>query len=306
MAANSQIGWTDHTFNFWWGCTKVSEECRHCYIEAIMKRAGIAAPFGGPIRTKNWSTPLRWHRKAARDRVRRRVFTCSMSDFFHPGADAWRAEAWQLIAECRNLDWLILTKRPEQVSTCLPSDWGGQGYRHVWLGVTCGHSDSYERVSRLIEIPAAVRFVSAEPLLGPLDLRAYLPQIDWVITGCEQAARKKRRVMKLDWVRDIDRQCQQTDTAHFFKQYYQDERGTPCTDGVLDGVVRQDFPRQRQLVVGPRRTRKRKLVDIVKQLLGDCSIVTEGERVRAWQKLTGLSRARYYYYLATALEELGW
>ena len=116
MAENSGIGWTDHTMNFWWGCHKVSEECLFCYIDAFMRWQG-KQPFRGPIRTSNsnWKKPWTWDRKAGRTSLRFRVFTCSMSDFFHPGADAWRAEAWQVIRQCPNLDWLILTKRPELI-----------------------------------------------------------------------------------------------------------------------------------------------------------------------------------------------
>lgn len=86
MAENSKIGWTDHTHNFWQGCEKVSTECKHCYIDGIMRRAG-REPFKGPMRTKNWSPPHRWQRQAVEQDRRFRVFTCSMSDFFHPGAD---------------------------------------------------------------------------------------------------------------------------------------------------------------------------------------------------------------------------
>ncbi|QEG36225.1 DUF5131 family protein [Bythopirellula goksoeyrii] len=242
MAEKSGIGWTHHTFNPWWGCEKVSEECRYCYIGAIMKRAGIKHPFAGPRRTKTWEIPLRWNRKAQDASIRRRVFTCSMSDFFHAEADAWRRDIWKLIRECEALDWLILTKRSERITECLPADWGMAGYSNVWLGVTCGHPQSYYRIADLLKIPARVKFISAEPLLGSLDLHHYLSGIDWVITGCEQAAKGTRRPMDLGWVRDINQQCLETNTAHYFKQYYDQERGTPLTNGLIDGVVCQNFP----------------------------------------------------------------
>ncbi len=91
-----------------------------------MKRAG-REPFNGPTRTKTWSQPSRWQRQAIEQERRFRVFTCSMSDFFHPGADKWREEAWQVIKECDQLDWLVLTKRPELIRNRLPDDWG-DGY----------------------------------------------------------------------------------------------------------------------------------------------------------------------------------
>lgn len=240
MAQDSKIGWTDHTQNFWWGCHKVSQECRFCYIASIMKRGGYE-PFQGPMRTKSWSNPLRWDRAAEREGRRARVFTCSMSDFFHPGADQWRAEAWEIIRECRNLDWLILSKRPERIFAQLPPDWG-DGYPNVWLGVTAGCSSSLSRVDTLVSIPAAVRFVSAEPLLERIDLRPYLSKLDWVITGCERARKGERRLMNLDWVREIDRHCRDFGVNHFFKQYYIDDAGVPCEDGRLDGIIRQSWP----------------------------------------------------------------
>jgi protein gp37 len=243
VAENSSIGWTDHTHNFWMGCNKVSAECRHCYIEPIMKRAG-REPFEGPMRTKDWSKPSRWDRKAAEAGKRHRVFTCSMSDFFHEGADAWRPDAWKLIKACTHLDWLVLTKRPELVRDRLPDDWGA-GYPNVWLGVTCGCSKSLDRLRILRELPAAVKFVSAEPLLERMDFRPNLGWLDWVITGCENAANGKRQPMNIDWVRDIDRQCKVAGKPHFFKQAYENERGRPNEKPLLDGVLVQDIPSSR-------------------------------------------------------------
>jgi protein gp37 len=164
-----------------------------------------------------------------------------MSDFFHNGADEWRPEAWNVIRECNQLDWLIVTKRPELVADRLPADWD-DGYANVWLGVTCGIEDSLSRVEILKSLPARVRFISAEPLLGPIDLAPYLKDggIDWVISGCESAAKDKRRPMEMDWVRDIDRQCREANVAHFFKQRYEGTR--LVYDGVIDGEVRQEFP----------------------------------------------------------------
>lgn len=238
MAENSNIGWTDHTMNFWWGCERVSAECALCYIGPIMRRAG-KGPFSGPIRTRDWSKPRKWQRKAERLGRRLKIFTCSMSDFFHPGADEWRDEAWAVIRDCPGLDWLILTKRPERIADRLPADWG-DGYSHVWLGVTVGVRSTLPRVPALKRIPARRRFISAEPLLERLDFRLHLRGIDWMITGCEQAGKPKRRPMEIDWVRDIDRQCRALGIPHFFKQRY--ENGRITHDGLLDGEVRQAWP----------------------------------------------------------------
>lgn len=205
-----------------------------------MRRGGFE-PFNGPMRTKNWDNPLKWQRQAERSGKRLRVFTCSMSDYFHPAADDWRDEAWSLIQKCDMLDWLILTKRPELVRERLPHDWYG-GYANVWLGVTAGCRESLQRIDILSDIPTAIRFVSAEPLLERLVLTRYLAEIDWVITGCERAKKGKRRLMDVDWVRDIDEQCLAAGVPHFFKQYYEDDTGLPREDGLLDGIRRQAWP----------------------------------------------------------------
>jgi protein gp37 len=240
MAENSKIGWTDHTQNFWQGCHKVSPECKHCYIDGILRRQG-REPFAGPIRTTStWGDPYRWEREAIATNRRLRIFTCSMSDFFHPGADGWRNEAWDTIRACHHLDWLVLTKRPELITERLPADWA-EGYPNVWLGVTCGVRASLKRVEMLQDIPASFRFVSAEPMLERIDFGPYLDgSIHWIITGCESAGVSKRRPMDIDWVRDIDRQCQKAMVAHFFKQRYEGTR--LVYDGVLDGESRQAWP----------------------------------------------------------------
>ncbi len=252
MAGNSKIGWTTHTVNFWTGCTKVSAECANCYIARPMRRRGLE-PFNGPIRTapSTWKTAYQFNREAIAMGNTVRIFTCSMSDFFHEGADEWRDDAWQVIRECDRVTWQILTKRPDRIVDCLPSDWG-DGWPHVWLGVTAGCRDSFWRLDELAKIPAVCRFISAEPLLEQLDLRPYLADYQWIISGCERAARDKRRHMDLDWVRDIDRQCREAGVAHYFKQYYATrngkEYGNPAEDCVLDGRVIAEFPEIRSPV----------------------------------------------------------
>lgn len=203
-----------------------------------MARAGIPA-FEGPIRTKNWRGPRKWNRIAGENNTRYRIFTCSMSDFFHVKADPWRDEAWDIISECQNLDWLILTKRVKQIEKRLPVDWGS-GYDNVWLGVTAGCNKSLWRLPILKEIPAKVKFVSAEPLLEAMDFTPHLKWLDWIITGCESGNKDLRRKMDMQWVRDIDKQCKKAGVAHYFKQYYS---GTSLfDDGMLDGKVVQEFP----------------------------------------------------------------
>ncbi|MHC2068128.1 DUF5131 family protein [Bremerella sp. T1] len=236
---NSKIGWTHYTWNPWWGCNKVSAACRHCYIGQIMRRSGNE-PFDGPMRTKTtWRLPFRWNRAAIGTGERLRIFTCSMSDFFHPGADKWRCEAWAIIQACQNLDWLILTKRPELIRDRLPSDWG-TGYPNVWMGVTVEDQSHIKRIDKLAKIPAAVRFVSAEPLLGPVYFGRRLRQLDWVITGCEKAAKAKRRGLENSWVRNIRDECEASGVALFHKQYYQGNK--IMFDGLIDGKIYQKWP----------------------------------------------------------------
>ena len=203
-------------------------------------------PFKGPMRTgkSTWRNAVIWNRKAQEEGNRPRVFTCSMSDFFHDGADEWREEAWEVIRSCTNLDWLVLTKRPELIRDRLPMDWGlggRNGYRNVWLGVTVESQEHIERVDLLTDIPATVRFVSAEPLLGPIEFGAErLRDLDWVITGCENANKDKRRIMDPDWVRSIRDQCDSSGVKLFHKQYYVGNQ--LAYDGLVDGVKRLDIP----------------------------------------------------------------
>ncbi len=234
----SKIGWTHHTWNPWKGCHKVSPGCLHCYIGQVLRRSGCE-PFDGPEHTQTWGDPARWNKEAIEKGTRFRVFTCSLSDFFHPGADAWRDEAWEIIRKCENLDWLILTKRPELIRDRLPSDWG-KGYPNVWLGTTIENQNQIKRLDILSKIPAVIHFASAEPLLGPVHFGRRIQKLDWVITGCERAGKDKRRAMDEDWVRSIRDECDAAGVALFHKQYY---AGTKLMfDGVIDGEVRQAWP----------------------------------------------------------------
>jgi protein gp37 len=237
MAERSTIEWTDASQNFWRGCDKVSPGCAHCYMFSGQRRFGKdpsvvvrAAPstFWAPLRSKKW----REQRAAIEATGRRmRVFTCSWGDFFHEDADTWRDEAWDVIRQCPEFDWQILTKRPENVIDRLPADWLDSGpWPHVWLGVSVENRRYVHRADLLRAIPAAVRFISAEPLLGPLVAR-WVPEgelgewvwpdgkldmdvgagldltgIDWLIAGGESGPRHRR--MDMQWVRDLRDACQ--------------------------------------------------------------------------------------------------
>ncbi len=256
MSDKTAISWTEHTWNPWRGCQKISPGCKNCYMyTAQLKRARQTRdtetwdPFR-IIRTTTWRDPLRWQRAAAAAGRTERVFTCSWSDFFIEAADGWRPEAWQIIRECRNLQFQILTKRPENIPGRLPQDWG-PGYPNVWLGVSVETQEYADaRIPLLLEIPAAIHFLSAEPLLGPIDLRDKDAQsscldpydgdakVDWVIVGGESGP--GYRPMETEWARSLRDQCKAAGVAFFFKQSAapRTEMGT-----LLDGIKIQEYPR---------------------------------------------------------------
>ncbi|MEL7656709.1 MAG: DUF5131 family protein [Bacillota bacterium] len=145
-----------------------------------------------------------------------KIFICSWSDFFHPDADSWRNEAWAIIRQNNQHIYQILTKRPERIKQCLPVDWGN-GYPHVWLGVTAETQEmADERIPILLKTKAAIRFVSIEPMLQEIDITKYLPCLDWVICGCESGSGV--RPMHENWVFFLKEQCQTFKVPFFLKQ----------------------------------------------------------------------------------------
>lgn len=226
MAKHSSIEWTHHTFNPWWGCTKVSPACKHCYAETWANRFGLnlwgsKAPrrfFG----EQHWREPYRWNQEALRTGVRQRVFCASMADVFEDrrDLDSWRAKLWTVIDETTALDWLLLTKRPECVSSIAP--WRDSWPSNVWLGTTVENQRwADKRIPSLLKNPATVRFVSCEPLLGPIDLSTWLSphtgKLDWVIAGGESG--RKARPMNPHWARLLRDQCKNAGVAFHFKQW---------------------------------------------------------------------------------------
>lgn len=225
MAKYSSIEWTNHTFNPWWGCTKVSPGCKNCYAEAFSRRVGQQVwghradrRFFGDA---HWREPLKWNAEAVRDGIHRRVFCASMADVFEHRAELTplRERLWRLIAETPALDWLLLTKRPENVSRFVP--WKDAWPSNVWAGVTAENQRwADRRIPLLLNIPAAVRFVSCEPLLGRLDLTSWLEgerHIDWVIAGGESG--HKARPMNPEWARQLRDQCGEAAVPFHFKQW---------------------------------------------------------------------------------------
>ncbi len=275
MAENTSIEWCRHTMNFWVGCTALSPACDHCYAEAWAKRTGHPELWQGERRrttAENWQKPLKWDRLAAA-RSRDRVFTNSLADFLDnqvPGR--WRDDAWHRIDQCRNLDWMILSKRPENGPKMLPGpaigapEWGA-GWPHVWMGTTVENRARKRRIDALRQIPAVVRFLSCEPLLedlGELDLTG----IHLVIVGGESGP--GARPMHPAWARSIRDQCAAAGSAFFFKQVgdwapahtidpgqgdgiYLDDDGTTMTMPLGGGYDRAGINLQGMRRVGKRR-----------------------------------------------------
>lgn len=165
MSEHTNIAWTDATWNPWHGCEKVSPGCKHCYMYREKQRYG-QDPRNVTRSKTTFRAPLKWTKPA-------RVFTCSWSDFFIEEADPWRDEAWEIIRQTPHLTYQILTKRPERMAGRLP--WTTEPWPHVWLGVSVeDQANADARIPLLLDTPAAVRFLSVEPLLAAVDLRAWL------------------------------------------------------------------------------------------------------------------------------------
>jgi protein gp37 len=165
------------------------------------------------------------------------VFTCSLSDFFHPEADIWRDEAWDVIRHCENLIWLILTKRPERIRECLPPDWNdGKRFPHVWLGVTCGARKSFGRVETLRKVPCALRFLSCEPLIEDIS-ELDLSGIGWVLCGGMSGKLSTKYPMDLRWAASLYDASQKAGVPFLFKQvsHNMTERGINALGMYLSG-----------------------------------------------------------------------
>jgi len=220
LAENSKIEWTDHTFNPWIGCQKVSPGCDHCYAETMMDHRYHRVewgPHGERIRTSpaRWREPLQWARKAKGTRPK--VFCASLADVFDNRAPAGaRDDLWALIRATPELDWMLLTKRPENIITMLPADWG-DGWSNIWLGTTCEDQAHFERRWPILRnVPAVIRFISYEPALGPLVIGDAHP--NWIICGGESGAGERTRYMDPVWARNLRVECGSKGIAFFLKQ----------------------------------------------------------------------------------------
>ena len=240
MGKGTAIEWAHHTFNPWWGCVEVSSGCDHCYARTFAHRLGLAV-WGkdAPRRhftDKHWREPLAWNRAAEKAGARARVFCASMADVFEDrrDLDASRDRLWALIAETPALDWLLLTKRPDAMRRLWP--WPQGAPPNVWAGVTVeDQARADARLPILLTIPAAVRWVSYEPSLGPIDFTPWLrcrfdhngdgdchihrtgcPRVAWVVCGGESGP--GARMFDVAWARSVIAQCRTAGAAYFGKQ----------------------------------------------------------------------------------------
>lgn len=260
MGEETAISWTRHTFNPWWGCEKIGapgeepSECDNCYAETGSIRFGWSdGGASGPalwghgserrrFGDKHWNEPLKWDREAAERGAPALVFCASYGDLFEArdDLDADRARLWELIEATPNLIWQLLTKRPEQVLRRVPRLWipgteedcsdpdcGEFPVDHfwpsnVWIGTSVGTQRSADlRIPRLLEIPAAVRFLSCEPLLGPVSITDWTlaeegSSIDWIIIGGESGP--GWRPMDLWWAEQLAAQAEAVGIPVWFKQ----------------------------------------------------------------------------------------
>jgi len=258
---NTEISWTHNTFNPWWGCSKVSPACKHCYAESLAKRFGSKGKRGLPVwgqeansdrkffDEKHWREPIKWDRLAKAEGERKRVFCASMADVFEARAelDPWRAKLWTLIGDTLNLDWLLLTKRAEEINRMQP--WATKWPSNVWMGCTAENKAEFaKRVPHLKATHAKVKFLSIEPLLedlGEIDLNG----IDWVIVGGESGHGSRR--MMPEWARSVRDQCIDEGVRFHFKQWgeYDAEGrkvGKKASGYELDGKMWREYPEARR------------------------------------------------------------
>jgi protein gp37 len=225
MAEKTGIEWTDSTFNPWIGCTKVSPGCDNCYAEALMDKRWKRVLWGSGQQRKrtsiaNWKRPLLWDHEHEAFMLehgrRRRVFCASLTDVFDNEVPLqWHNELWVLIKTTPHLNWLILTKRISNVPDMIPVDGLPP---NVWLGATMVNQSEWDRdISKLLAVNASVRFVSVEPMIGPISGGIALRSLDWVIVGGESG--HSARPIQYKWVNGLRYECEAANIAFFFKQW---------------------------------------------------------------------------------------
>ncbi|MDX2064155.1 MAG: phage Gp37/Gp68 family protein [Fimbriimonadaceae bacterium] len=234
MAGSSSIEWTEFTWNPVTGCTKVSQGCKNCYAERLSKRlvkmgaARYANGFRVTLHHDLVDLPRRWKRP-------RRVFVNSMSDLFHPEVPAEFIHAvFRTMRDCPQHVFQVLTKRGDRLrEVAAELEWSP----NIWMGVSVENSAVLHRVDALRAVPAHVRFLSCEPLIGPLD-SLDLQGIHWVIVGGESGPGSRQ--MDVEWVQAIRSRCEQSSVPFFFKQWGGVQKHR--TGRLLDGITHDGFP----------------------------------------------------------------
>ncbi len=255
MGENTKIAWCDDTFNPWWGCLKVATECKHCYAETIAK--GYGRKVWGPASTtprwllseNNWKKPLKWNKEAREAGKRSRVFCASMADVFedNPVLVESRERLWGIIEQTEWLNWLLLTKRPENILKMIPASWGGGVPDYVSVGTSAGTQETARKnIPELVKVKATVHFVSCEPQLEYVDMTPWLAQLEWIICGGESG--NSHRTFDPDWARNLQMQCQRAQVAFFFKQH--GGRYHASGGDLLDGREWKEFPTAHDRVLG--------------------------------------------------------
>jgi protein gp37 len=272
VAESTNIAWATSTFNPWIGCTKVSPGCEHCYASVSTPARALGVTWGGGQERRrtsesNWMKPLAWDRKARETGQPWRVFCGSLCDVFdNEVSRAWRRDLFTLIDATPYLTWMLLTKRIGNAAGMLHENMAAPyPWPNVWLGATVVNQDEADRdIPKLLAVPAAVRFLSIEPMLGPINLRnlhigsdtaihrewgvpskhdhldclhgALRSRVDWVIVGGESdQPGMKARTLRLEWARDIARQCKGAGVPCFVKQL--GSRPVEYVDGDYPNVV---------------------------------------------------------------------
>lgn len=258
MAEQTNISWADSTFNPVIGCMKVSAGCNNCFAENLMdtryhrvkwgqrKTETTAPSVGTRVRTSAayWRQPLTWNKHHAEFQAkhghRQRVFCASLSDVFdNQWETRWRYDLWKLIWDTPHLDWLLLTKRPENIEDMLPESWQSHAneWSHVWLGTTAEDQEAYDkRWPILCHIPARVRFISYEPAIGPLFIRD-APGLSWVICGGESG--RNYRPMDPMWPVLLKNDCCRLQIPFFMKQI---SGVKPREDQIPQHLMLRQFP----------------------------------------------------------------
>ena len=242
---NTKIEWCDHTVNFWWGCTEVSEACKNCYARAIAKRFKVDCWGDKPrhLRIEKATEEVRKLNASAKRRgVVETVFVNSMSDFFDENIPMrYWLSCWELFAKCNNLLFMILTKRAWLMDRVVSA----KSYipKNVHFGITA------ENQARLDERMLALKrfdrkvFLSCEPLLSPIDITEYMGKIDWLIVGGENTSYDKAREFNSQWAYNLREQCRDFYIPFFFKRVGKKYNFSPFHDDIL---TTREFPEWQQ------------------------------------------------------------